>query len=111
MSRALRRQQLVQKPPAKSPSFRPAKRPKPQKQSQQQQQAQAEAAKKRSLYERFVPAFFRDVLSELRKVSWPTRSETYRLTVVVIIVATTIGLALGAVDLGFNRFVEQTLLR
>jgi preprotein translocase subunit SecE len=33
------------------------------------------------------------------------------LTVVVIIVAVTIGLALGGVDLLFNEAVERTLLR
>jgi preprotein translocase subunit SecE len=98
----------VQKPPAKGPSFRPSG-PRPQK--KQQTAAQAEAARQRSFFERIVPRPVRDILSELRKVTWPTREETSRLTVVVIIVAVTIGLALGGVDLLFNEAVERTLLR
>ena len=109
MSRALRRQPLVQKPPAKGPSFRPAgARPPKQKESAA---AAAEAAKKRSRYERFVPRAVRDVLSELRKVTWPTREETTRLTIAVIVVSITMGLALGGVDFVFNWLVDNTILR
>ena len=71
MSRALRRQPLVQKPPARSPGFRPAARPVRKATSA----AAVEAAKKRSLYDRAMPRFLQDILSELRKVSWPTRDE------------------------------------
>jgi preprotein translocase subunit SecE len=97
----------VQKPPAKGPSFRPSG-PRPQK---KQQAAQAETARHRSFYERIVPRPVRDILSELRKVTWPTREETSRLTMVVIIVAVAIGLALGGVDILFNEVVERALLR
>jgi preprotein translocase subunit SecE len=107
MSRALRRQPLVQKPPAKGPSFRPGGRP----QKKAPTPAQAEAARQRPFLERIIPQPVRDVISELRKVTWPTREETTRLTVVVIVVAVAIGLALGAVDIGFNWLVEETLLR
>src|SRR5581483_215489 len=98
MSRALRRQPLVQKPPAKSPNFRAT----PRTMRKATSAAAVEAAKRRSLYDRLVPRFLRDILSELRKVSWPTREETMRLTVVVVIVSVAIGLALGGVDIGFN---------
>jgi preprotein translocase subunit SecE len=109
MSRALRRQPLVQKPPAKSPSFRPSG-PRPQRKTQAEAAAQAEAAKKRTLYDR-LPKFFRDIISELRKVSWPTREETTRLTIAVIIVSVTIGLLLGGVDFLFSELVDYTILR
>jgi preprotein translocase subunit SecE len=107
MSRALRRQPLVQKPPAKSPGFRATPRPMRKASSA----AAVEAAKRRSLYDRIVPRFIQDIFSELRKVSWPTRDETIRLTVVVVIVSVTIGLMLGGVDIAFNWIVDQTLLR
>jgi preprotein translocase subunit SecE len=108
MSRALRRQPMIQKPPARSPSFRPATS-RPQKQSAA---AAAEAARKRSLLERLpLGRSIQDVISELKKVSWPTREETTRLTIAVIVVAAVIGLLLGGVDLGFNWLVEQLLLR
>ena len=107
MSRALRRQPLVQKPPAKGPSFRPSGRP----QKKPPTAAQAEAARQRPFLERIIPRAVRDVISELRKVTWPTREETTRLTVVVIVVSVAIGLALGGVDIAFNKLVEETLLR
>ena len=107
MSRALRRQPLVQKPPAKAPSFRPAARP----QKKQVTAAAAEAAKRRSLYDRYMPRFVQDIINELKKVTWPTREETVRLTVIVIVVSVAIGLFLGGADIGFNWIVDKTLLR
>jgi preprotein translocase subunit SecE len=105
MSRALRRQPLIQKPPSKAPSFRPSG-PRPQK-----KQAAAQEAAQRSFLDRFVPGGIKDVISELRKVSWPTREDTVRLTIAVITVSIIIGLLLGGVDLGFNWLVDETLLR
>ena len=52
--------------------------------------------------------FFGDIVSELKKVTWPTREETTRLTVAVVIVAVAIGLLLGGVDIGFNWLVDNT---
>ena len=40
----------------------------------------------------------RDIMSELRKVTWPTREETRNLTIVVIGISATVGLALAALD-------------
>jgi preprotein translocase subunit SecE len=108
MSRALRRQPLVQKPPAKSPSFRPSGGRPAQKAA-----AAAEGARKRTFVER-LPLFGRplqDIINELKKVTWPTREETTRLTVAVIAVSVTIGLLLGGIDVGFNWVVDRTLLR
>lgn len=56
---------------------------------------------------RFEPRFVADVISELRKVTWPTFAETRYLTVVVAIVAVAMGLFLGAIDLGFGWIVER----
>ena len=106
MSRALRRQPLVQKPPAKTPSFRTSRPVK-----KQESAAAAEALKHRSAFDRYVPKFFRDIISELRKVTWPTREETTRLTVAVVVVSLTIGMVLGGIDIGFNWVVDHTLLR
>ena len=59
----------------------------------------------------FKPRWATDIISELRKVTWPTRQETAHLTVVVIIVSIIFGAVLGSADLGFSWFVEQTILR
>ncbi len=113
MSRALRRQPLVQKPPAKAPAFRPGARP--AKKSEAATAAEAIAAKRLPIYlkpfPRPVRKFFGDIFSELKKVTWPTREETTRLTVAVVIVAAAMGLVLGGVDIGFNWLVDNTLLR
>lgn len=114
MSRALRRQPLVTKPPAKTPSFRPAG-PRPVRKQAQEAEAAAVAAKGEPFYLRPVPRavrrFFGDILSELKKVTWPTREETTRLTVAVLAVSITIGMLLGSIDIGFNWLVDNTLLR
>lgn len=44
---------------------------------------------------------FREVRAELRKVVWPSRKETIRLTIVVIAVSAVIGLFLFLADLLF----------
>jgi preprotein translocase subunit SecE len=50
--------------------------------------------------------FFGETLAELRRVTWPTREETTRLTIMVISVAAMIGLFLGVIDVAFARLFE-----
>ncbi|MEE8422134.1 MAG: preprotein translocase subunit SecE [Dehalococcoidia bacterium] len=57
------------------------------------------------------PRWVVDILSELRRVTWPTRQETAHLTMVVIIVAILFGIVLGSADLGFSWLIEHTILR
>jgi preprotein translocase subunit SecE len=57
------------------------------------------------------PRWLLDILSELRKVTWPTRQETAHLTLVVIIVSILFGIVLGGADLGFSWLIENTILR
>ncbi len=47
--------------------------------------------------------FFGDVFGELRKVTWPTRQEATRLTMLVIALAAVMGVFLGAFDWMFAR--------
>ena len=112
MSRAMRRQPPVQKPPAKGTPFRPAGGVRARK-PQVSAAAAAEAKTRRSFLERIPLAgrYVQEIINELKKVSWPTREETTRLTAAVIVVTVAIGLALGGVDIGFNWMVERTLLR
>ena len=109
MSRAIRRQQL-KKPPARQPNFRPVA-PRPQKKADTTSAAAVEARSKRTAYEKYVPRYPREIISELRKVTWPTREETTRLGFAVIVVSVFMGLALGGIDLGFNWLVDNTLLK
>ena len=50
-----------------------------------------------------------EIVSELRRVTWPTRQETVRLTIMVVAVATAIGLFLGIFDMGFARLIDLIL--
>ena len=50
-----------------------------------------------------------EVIAELRRVTWPTREETMRLTIMVLAVAATIGIFLGVVDIGFSRIFDVIL--
>ena len=101
MSRALRRHPITGKagrqralrpaPPRPGPGGRP----------------QREARDGRSLLR---ARWAEDIISELRKVTWPSREDTWNLTVVVLVVATAFGLFLGGVDMFFNWVMENTLL-
>ncbi len=53
--------------------------------------------------------FFKGVLGEMRKVTWPSREETLRLTLVVLALSLAVGLLLGGIDqlltVTFGKFV------
>jgi preprotein translocase subunit SecE len=55
------------------------------------------------------PTIIRDVVSELRRVTWPSREETTRLTTMVIGVSAAIGIFLGVIDIGFAKFFDLIL--
>lgn len=52
------------------------------------------------------PAFTRDIFDELKKVSWPTRNQTVRLTVVVIGISLIIGVYIGIIDILLTKGLE-----
>ncbi len=52
---------------------------------------------------------FGDVVSELRRVTWPTRQETMRLSLMVIAVSAAVGAFLGIIDIGFGRLLSSIL--
>ena len=54
--------------------------------------------------------FISDTIAELKKVVWLTRREVIYLTVLVMIVAISVGLILGIVDYGFTKLVNDVFL-
>jgi len=55
--------------------------------------------------------FFVEIYSELAKVTWPDRQTTWRLTLLVIGVATVMGVFLGVIwDSLLTSFVERVFL-
>jgi preprotein translocase subunit SecE len=55
--------------------------------------------------------FFREVRTELRKVTWPSRKETIAATVMVIALSVLIAFFLGLLDVGLAKAVGTILKR
>ncbi len=53
--------------------------------------------------------FIHEAVAELKKVRWPTRPETVRLTAVVIGVSVFVGIYLGGLDYIFTKITEIIL--
>jgi preprotein translocase subunit SecE len=56
-------------------------------------------------------AFIRDIISELKKVTWPSRQATIYLTIIVVAVCVVAGAILWAFDYGFSELINRFLLR
>lgn len=50
--------------------------------------------------------FFSEVKNELAKVVWPTRAETFKYTLTVILFSIVVSVILGAFDYGLLRLFE-----
>jgi preprotein translocase SecE subunit len=105
MSRAIRRHPPAQKAKAgKRAAAPPALRPQPKRRQQR------EAPEGRGLSALLRPRWAEDIISELRKVTWPSREDTQYLTFVVLVVAAAFGIFLGGVDLFFNWAIDHTII-
>ena len=52
-----------------------------------------------------IQRFWRETVGELRKVSWPTPTEAWNLTKIVLIVMAAMAIFLGSLDYGFTWIV------
>jgi preprotein translocase subunit SecE len=50
--------------------------------------------------------FASDIIEELKKVTWPTKKETIRLTSVVILLSLIIGIYIGIIDVLLAKGLE-----
>jgi preprotein translocase subunit SecE len=48
----------------------------------------------------------RDTMTEIKKVTWPDQETTRNLTILVIVMATVLGILLGLIDYGFRELWE-----
>jgi len=55
-------------------------------------------------------SFIGDTIAELKKVVWLSRREAAYLTVLVLIVAVSVGIILGAFDYGFSFIVDKLFI-
>ncbi|WP_144512645.1 preprotein translocase subunit SecE [Bacillus sp. FJAT-22090] len=56
-----------------------------------------------------VGGFFKNVMSEMRKVSWPKRKELTRYTVIVLATVIVMAVFFGLVDLGISELFRWYL--
>jgi len=57
------------------------------------------------------PTYFRNSWKELKQVTWPSRRETWQLTLAVIIFSVIFGLLIALVDFGLDKLFKQVLLK
>ncbi len=55
--------------------------------------------------------FLGEVKSELAKVVWPTKKETFKYTITVIVFSLAVAFLLGAFDFGILRVLESIVNR
>lgn len=56
-----------------------------------------------------IRGFFTDVVSEFKRVTWPTREATLQSTGVVLVVTMAIAIYLGVVDVGLSEVVKLVI--
>ncbi|QRN82344.1 preprotein translocase subunit SecE [Chloroflexota bacterium] len=61
--------------------------------------------KKVSLGQRF-QRFLRETVGELRKVTWPTPEEAWKMTRIVLVVMVVMAVVLGALDFVFAKTIS-----
>ncbi|MBL8031589.1 MAG: preprotein translocase subunit SecE [Candidatus Doudnabacteria bacterium] len=55
--------------------------------------------------------FFKEVYGELQKVVWPSRKQTIRYTVTVIVFSVIVAIILGAADYGLLKLFEKIVVK
>jgi preprotein translocase subunit SecE len=56
-----------------------------------------------------IKRWWRETVGELRKVTWPTPREAWRLTKIVIMVMIVMGVILGGLDFLFTKLIGLVL--
>lgn len=57
-----------------------------------------------------ITAYIKASIEEMKKVTWPTRKETYNYTLLVVFISLGVALYLGLLDLVFNRGFEYLIM-
>ena len=47
----------------------------------------------------------KEIYAELGRVTWPTKEETTRLSIIVVSISIVIGLFLGVIDMAFSKII------
>ncbi len=71
--------------------------------------AEKKAEKKQEKKRRGLGTWFREMKSELKKVVWPSASQVYKNTAIVLIVCAIFAIITGLMDLGLNFGVAKLI--
>ena len=55
---------------------------------------------------RRIRGFIDEAWSELKKVTWPTREQTRKLTVLVFVISFAVGIYITVFDAAFTQFIQ-----
>lgn len=59
---------------------------------------------------RWTPGYFRSAFKELKNVTWPSRRETWKLSVSVFVFSIVFGLIIAVVDYGLDKLFKKAFL-
>jgi len=57
-----------------------------------------------------ITTFLKEVKMEIKKVNWPTRQETLKYTLIVVVVSVVVAAFLGGLDFIFAKLLEMFIL-
>lgn len=52
------------------------------------------------------PNFFAGIREELKKVTWPTKADTIKLTIIVFLISLIVGAYIGIIDVFLAKLLE-----
>lgn len=55
--------------------------------------------------------YIKESIEEMKKVTWPTKKETYHYTLIIIGISLAMALFLGLLDLGFSEGIKAILFK
>lgn len=53
--------------------------------------------------------YIKEVIHEIKKVSWPSRAQTQKMTLIVLGVSIVVGLYIGVIDFIFQKIMTSIL--
>ena len=56
-----------------------------------------------------IKTFFKEVWIEGKKVDWPTRQQTFRYTLIIIVISAAVAAFLGILDFGFLKILNRII--
>ncbi len=58
-----------------------------------------------------ISRYFQESLEEMKKVTWPTKKETYNYTILVIVISLAVAAFLGILDYAFNLGFKELIIQ